>query len=68
MQCYSLIYSDNEKLKAFIAQHNLQAHHSILIQVFTGINEYTYIENLRQTLLTLLPQAKIIGTTTSGEI
>jgi c-di-GMP phosphodiesterase len=68
MQCYSLIYRDIQTLNEFVVQNNLQAQGNILIQVFTGINEYTYIENLRQTVLTLLPQAKIIGATTSGEI
>lgn len=68
MQCYSLIYRDNETLKEFVVQNSLHAHEHILIQVFTGINEYTYIENLRQILVHLLPQAKIIGASTSGEI
>jgi len=68
MQCYSLIYTDNETLKEFVVQNELQTFPTVLIQVFTGINEYAYIENLRQTLVALLPQAKIIGATTSGEI
>ncbi|MFA7084940.1 MAG: FIST N-terminal domain-containing protein [Arcobacteraceae bacterium] len=68
MQCYSLIYENKEKLFEFISKNKLTNFENILIQVFTGINEYDYIEKLQHTLLEVLPNAKIIGATTSGEI
>jgi nitrogen-specific signal transduction histidine kinase len=68
MQCYSFIYQNKKNLEEFIYAHHISTHQEILIQVFTGINDYTYIDTLRQELLHFLPHAKIIGATTSGEI
>ena len=68
MQCYSFIYQNKKTLEEFIYAHHISTHQEILIQVFTGIIDYTYIDTLRQELLYFLPHAKIIGSTTSGEI
>ena len=68
MQCYSLFYQNRQKLVEFIANNAIDTSATILVQVFTGINEYEYIKNLRDILLEVLPQAKIVGATTSGEI
>ncbi|MDD2640209.1 MAG: FIST N-terminal domain-containing protein, partial [Arcobacteraceae bacterium] len=68
MQCYSFIYQNKKTLEEFIYAHHISTHQEILIQVFTGIIDYTYIDTLRQELLCFLPHAKIIGSTTSGEI
>ncbi|MDC0933822.1 FIST N-terminal domain-containing protein, partial [Arcobacteraceae bacterium] len=43
-------------------------HGDILIQVFTSINNKEYILYLKDELLQFIPNAKIIGTTTNGEI
>lgn len=68
MQCYSFIYQNKKTLEEFIKAHAILTHQKILIQVFMGINDSTYIHTLRQELLEILPHAKIIGATTSGEI
>lgn len=68
MQCYSFIYQNKKTLEEFIKAHAILTHQKILIQVFMGINDFTYIHTLRQELLEILPHAKIIGATTSGEI
>lgn len=68
MQCFSLVYCNEEDLKNFIEEKQLHNARNLLIQVFTGINEYAYLHSLQTSLYTLLPQAKIIGATSSGEI
>ncbi len=68
MQCFSLVYRDDADLKKFIEEKKLRDAQNILIQVFTGINEYSFLLSLQNSLRTLLPQAKIIGATSSGEI
>ncbi len=40
----------------------------ILVQVFTSVNNEGYIQFLQKEILEVLPNAKIIGTTTNGEI
>lgn len=68
MQCFSLVYSNDVKLKEFIQANNLTELPNILIQVFAGTNNFAFIQSLQHTLIHLLPQAKIIGATTSGGI
>lgn len=64
----SLNYENYEQLKSFIAQQSWDKNATLLIQVFTGINEHDYIQTLLGELNSLLPQAHILGSTTSGEI
>jgi diguanylate cyclase (GGDEF)-like protein len=40
----------------------------LLIQVFTGVVEITFIERVIGEIVSILPQAEIIGATTAGEI
>jgi len=68
MKVYNTYYLDVNTLKAFLKVNNIQNTKQILIQVFTGICEENYINDLLKNLLTLLPDAKIIGSTTDGEI
>jgi hypothetical protein len=46
MQCQSLIYSNNVKLKEFIQTNRFESCSNILIQIFTGINDYAFIHSL----------------------
>lgn len=62
------LYENNEDLKDFIAQHNIIKYENVLLQVFTGNDNIEFIKALVQTIKTILPDVKIIGTTTSGEI
>jgi len=69
MKTFTHEYSSKELLNTFI-QNNYITNYSgdILIQVFTSVNTKEYILYLRDEILTFLPHAKIIGTTTNGEI
>ena len=61
-------YIENEDLKAFIIQNNITEEKNVLLQIFTGICEVKFIESLVSTIKELVPNIKIIGSTTSGEI
>lgn len=45
-----------------------ESNSAILVQIFSGICEHNFLESLLMKIKELLPQAQIIGTTTSGEI
>ena len=68
MKQYGIIYEDNDQMNEFIKFRNINNNSNILVQVFTGIVNIDYINNLIDEIKALLPQAKIIGTTTAGEI
>lgn len=68
MTQYSLVYEDFEQLQSFVLDKHLAEYKNILIQVFAGTNEYEFIEVLIQELLDVIPQAALVGATTSGEI
>ena len=62
-------YHSQKLLEKYIIDSEITQHAGdILIQVFTSISDENAIIVLRKELLTILPYAKIIGTTTSGEI
>lgn len=60
-------YSNLESLQSFIKTNNINDE-NLLIQVFTANNKKDYISLLIENIISLLPKAKIIGSTTSGEI
>ncbi len=68
MKTLNYIYSEKDDLAEFIAKNNLLNYKNVLLQVFTGIIDFEYIQNLIIVIKKLLPNIKIIGTTTAGEI
>ena len=68
MHTISFTYTSPETLTHFILDQKLDSAKNLLVQVFTGICDIPYIQTLQETLVRLLPNACIIGTTTSGEI
>jgi len=68
MKCVNTYYINLKTLEDFIVKYDIQDSPSLLIQVFTANNNETFIELLTQNIVSLLPQAQIIGTTTDGEI
>ena len=61
-------YTTKEKLESFINDEKIQNSPSLLLQVFSSINEKTFISTLLSELTQFLPDAVIIGSTTDGEI
>lgn len=68
MKHLSIVYTTNEDFIQYVKSHQLETKQHILIQVFTSHNNKTYIQQLQQLVDNTLPQAKLIGTTTDGEI
>jgi len=68
LKTLNYIYSEKDDLAEFIAKNNLLNYKNVLLQVFTGIIDFEYIQNLIIVIKKLLPNIKIIGTTTAGEI
>lgn len=68
MKQYGFIYNGFEKMKSFIYSNNIDKNDNLLIQIFTGVVEVGFIEDLLVEILSILPNAEIIGATTAGEI
>jgi len=65
---YNFKYKDFYQLKEFIEKKDISNNRNILLQIFTGICNTDYIEELVNSIKSLIPHIKIIGSTTSGEI
>ncbi|MEA3314483.1 MAG: FIST N-terminal domain-containing protein [Campylobacterota bacterium] len=63
-----LEYISEIDIEKFIDLNNIKDSDSLLVQIFTSINKKEFIKNIQIKLLSLLPNVKIIGMTTSGEI
>ena len=68
MQSINYYYENQDSLRIFLSSHGIVDSSSLLIQVFTDINEVHFIEQLRSELNMFFSFAKIIGTTTDGQI
>ena len=69
MKTFTHEYTSKEVLARFIKDNYISNYNGdILIQVFTSMNNKEYILYLKDELLQFIPNAKIIGTTTNGEI
>ena len=68
MKTFNYKYSDNKDLLEFIKTLNIEKSENILVQIFTGICDVEFIQTLTSSISKTLPQSKIIGCTTSGEI
>ncbi|MGB5866976.1 MAG: FIST N-terminal domain-containing protein [Arcobacteraceae bacterium] len=69
MKTFTHEYSSKELLETFIKNNYITNYTSdLLVQIFTSVNNKEYILYLKDEVLAFLPNAKIIGTTTNGEI
>ena len=68
MKTINLQFTDNKELKKFIDKNRLKKEENLLIQIFTGTCNKKKINTLVKSIIKLLPQAKIVGSTTDGEI
>ncbi|MBA1421193.1 MAG: EAL domain-containing protein [Epsilonproteobacteria bacterium] len=68
MRTLNMYYEDFFGLDSFIHTHNISNSDTLLIQVFTGINDKKYIQEVLENIISFLPNAIIIGSTTDGEI
>jgi len=68
MQTYNSFYTDKKQLNNFIQKSAIPNSTKVLLQIFTGVCNKEFIENLLLEIKTVLPSIHIIGATTSGEI
>jgi len=68
MQLYNFSYTDKEDLQTYISTNKIDKCNDLLIQIFSGILQPKKMQEISSTLKDFLPNAHIIGTTTSGEI
>lgn len=72
MQTINTYYSNYDCLKRFVSEHHdvlfSEDNSSVLVQVFCGICDEQYLKTLLNNIKKLVPQASVIGATTSGEI
>ncbi|MBS4188835.1 EAL domain-containing protein [Bacillus sp. FJAT-49705] len=62
------IFENNSQLNRFIENHELNEYPNLLIQVFSGKSDRSFILQLQSTIKEYLPYATVIGCTSSGEI
>jgi PAS domain S-box-containing protein/diguanylate cyclase (GGDEF)-like protein len=67
MKLLNYTYQDNTSLEEFIT-NNITNYCYLMIQVFSGTDNIDLIKNVLKQLKLLLPDAKIIGASSSGEI
>ncbi len=68
MKSINTYYTGKKNLESFIVDENIENSTSLLIQVFSALNDKTFISTLLEELTLYLPDAVIIGSTTDGEI
>lgn len=67
MKTFNIIYNNRENLHNSINGNHIDSK-NILVQVFCGCADVDFINRVRLDILAILPEAKIIGAITSGEI
>ena len=68
MTTKNIYYSNRNDLESFIKLHDFSDEKSVLVQVFSSILEKEKLESVLSEILEFLPQSKIIGATSDGEI
>lgn len=68
MNSYSLVYENKDQMRSTITKNHQKGEAETLVQVFCGIIDEEYIKQVTGEIKDLLPDAKIIGSTTCGEI
>jgi diguanylate cyclase (GGDEF)-like protein/PAS domain S-box-containing protein len=68
MRTFNYLYKNEIDLSRWIKNERFKNFENIFIQVFTGKQDKSWINTLRKSILAKLPQAKLIGVTTDGEI
>jgi len=68
LRTFNTYYKNYKKLNNFIEKHSIDKTKEILVQVFSSICEKEIMKEVINDILKLLPNAKVIGSTTDGEI
>ncbi|MFT4414891.1 EAL domain-containing protein [Fredinandcohnia humi] len=68
MRTHSLICNQFNEIDTFVEQHHLADEKNVLVQIYCGKIDNSFITELLEKIEGLLPHAQIIGTTTDGEM
>ena len=68
MRLYNTLFKDEDDFCAFLKSKNIQNQKGILVQVFSGSTDKDVIGDVLKTVTLFLPDATLIGATTTGEI
>jgi len=68
MKTHNYLYQDLQKLENFIQEKNYKDEKNLLVQIFTGVCDEVFINELVHNIVSLIPQVNIIGSSTDGEI
>ncbi|MCY6353762.1 EAL domain-containing protein [Clostridium sp. ZS2-4] len=68
MKTYNFIYEDFHSLNEYICKNNISSYNKILVQIYSGIGNKDCVCKIKKDILNVLPQAKVIGITSSGDI
>ena len=68
MKTYNIVFDNIENLVKFIFNKQINTYDNVLVQIFSGILDKDLLQQISSTILEEVPSAKIIGTTTDGEI
>ena len=68
MRTENTYYTDKNAFEKFANEKHFISETNILIQVFSSIVEEERLKDIVQSILEILPQARLIGATTDGEI
>ena len=68
MKTFNTYYDTYDTFKTFLQENGIEGTKTTLVQIFSSILEKEVLQRTMQEILALLPDAKIIGATTDGEI
>ena len=68
MKTDNIYYTDKDSFNDFIIKNSFKKEPNLLIQVFSSVLDEAVLKQLLSDILSVVPQAKIIGSTTDGEI
>lgn len=68
MKSYNIKYSGYENLQEYIKNNDINRYNNILVQVFSGITQKEFIEEVIINIKSLIPKCKIIGCTSAAEV
>ncbi|WP_024954704.1 FIST N-terminal domain-containing protein [Sulfurospirillum arcachonense] len=68
MKTINAYYTSPESLSSFLEEESISDSSKLLIQVFSGKNDFDFIKDLTTFFLENFPLASLVGATTDGEI
>ncbi|MBF0109921.1 MAG: GGDEF domain-containing protein [Magnetococcales bacterium] len=68
MKVFNTIYRGGQKIRNFILENDIHKLGNLLVQVYSGVLDRGFIYNILSELHQYLPDAIIVGATTTGEI